>query len=58
MALKSPHRDWKLDEITPIYVRAVGLDQLLTNLWLYILHGARPLVRMGTPLKGSPKSLR
>jgi hypothetical protein len=52
MALKSPHRDWKLDEITPIYVRAVGLDQLLTNLWLHILHGARPLVRMGIPFEG------
>lgn len=48
MAMKSPHRDWKLDQINPLDVRAVGLDQLLTNLWLVILHGSRPLVRMAT----------
>jgi hypothetical protein len=48
MAMKSPHSDWKLDAISPIDVRAVGLDQLLTNLWLCVLHGARPLVRMST----------
>src|SRR5262249_9410827 len=48
MAIKAPHSDWKLDQITPIEVRAVGLDQLLTHLWLRVLHGPRPLVRMST----------
>lgn len=49
MALKSPHRDWRLGQINPIDVRAVGLDQLLTNLWLCVMHGARPLIRLATP---------
>ena len=49
MALKSPHRDWRLGMINPIDVRAVGLDQLLTNLWLCVVHGTRPLVRLSTP---------
>jgi hypothetical protein len=44
MALKSPHRDWRLDLVNPIDIRAVGLDQLLTRLWLRILHGNRPLL--------------
>jgi hypothetical protein len=50
MALKSPHRDWRLEQINPIDVRAVGLDQLLTNLWLCVIHGTRPLVRLSTPV--------
>jgi len=32
MALKSQHREWRLDQLNPIDVRAVGLDQMLTNL--------------------------
>src|SRR5262245_1481003 len=44
MALKSPHRDWRLDLINPMDIRAVGLDQLLTQFWLRILHGNRPLL--------------
>ena len=45
MALESPHRDWRLDLISPVDVRAVGLDQLLTQLWLRVLHENRPLRR-------------
>ena len=45
MALKSPHRDWRLDLINPIDVRAIGLDQLLTRLWIRVIHENRPLVQ-------------
>src|SRR4051794_18547750 len=44
MALKAPHRDWHLDLISPIDVRAIGLDQLMTRLWLRVLHENRPLL--------------
>lgn len=44
MALKSPHRDWRLDIINPIDVRAIGLDQLMTRLWLRVLHDNKPLL--------------
>ena len=46
MALKTPHRDWRLEQINPMDVRAVGLDQVLTNLWLCVIYGTRPLVRL------------
>lgn len=36
MRLTSPHKDWRLDLISVMDVRAVGLDQLLTNLWLRV----------------------
>jgi hypothetical protein len=44
MALRSPHRDWRLDLISPIDVRAIGLDQLLTRLWLRIMFDNKQLV--------------
>jgi hypothetical protein len=44
MALRSPHRDWRLEIISPVDVRAVGLDQLLTRLWLRIMFDNKPLV--------------
>jgi hypothetical protein len=44
MGLRSPHRDWRLDLISPVDVRAVGRDQLLTRLWLRILFKNKPLV--------------
>lgn len=44
MALRSPHRDWRLELISPVDVRAVGLDQLLTRLWLRIMFKNKPLV--------------
>jgi hypothetical protein len=44
MALRSPHRDWRLDLVNPVDVRAIGLDQLLTRLWLRVIHGNRPLL--------------
>lgn len=54
MALKSPHRDWRLDLINPVDVRAIGLDQLMTRLWLRVLHGNRPLLpRSNVPQKVS-----
>lgn len=43
MALRSPHRDWRLDMISPVDVRAIGLDQLLTRLWLRIMFDNKPL---------------
>lgn len=48
MALRAPHREWRLEQISPIDVRAVGLDQVLTNLWLCVIYGTRPLVRLST----------
>jgi len=47
MALKSPHKDWRIERVSAIDVKAVGLDQLLTNLWLRILLGNRPWTREG-----------
>jgi hypothetical protein len=44
MALKSPHRDWRLEAISPVDVRAIGLDQLLIRLWLRVLFENRPLL--------------
>src|SRR5262245_34390524 len=44
MALKKPHSEWRLEEISPIDVRAVGLDSMLTRLWLRILFENRALV--------------
>jgi hypothetical protein len=37
--LKSPHKDWRLPAVSVIEVRAVGLDQLLTQLWLRVKYG-------------------
>ena len=52
MALRAPHRDWRLPEISPIDVRAVDLDALLTRLWLRVLHRNLPLMpRAGAPTK-------
>lgn len=45
MALKSPHREWRVPQANPLDVRAVGLDELLTRLWLRVLHDNRPLIR-------------
>ena len=52
MAMRSPHKDWRLNEISPIDVRQIGLDQLLTSLWLNVLHGPRPTARMTTAFEG------
>jgi hypothetical protein len=46
--LGSPHKDWRLDLISAMDVRAVGLDQLLTNLWLRIEHDNRPFRKRGS----------
>jgi hypothetical protein len=52
MALKGPHRDWRLPAISPIDVRAVDLDALLTRLWLRVLHRNQPLMpRPGAPTR-------
>jgi hypothetical protein len=49
MALKGQHREWRLAAISPIDVKAVDLDAVLTRLWLRIAHGNRPLIsRPGT----------
>lgn len=47
MRLGSPHKEWRLDLISAMDVRAVGLDQLLTNLWLRIEHDNRPFRKRG-----------
>ena len=52
MALKRPHSDWRLEAVSPIDVRAVGLDQVLTQLWLRINNDNRPLMpRAGVPTR-------
>lgn len=43
MTLKSPHSDWRLPQVSVVDVRAVGLDPMLTRLWLRILFRNRPL---------------
>ncbi len=47
LTVKSPHSDWRLLQISPMDVKAVSLDALLTNLWLRILLGNRPWTRSG-----------
>jgi hypothetical protein len=48
MRLSSPHKDWRFDLISVMDVRAVGLDQLLTNLWLRVEHDNRPWRKRGS----------
>src|SRR4051812_35999981 len=43
--IKSPHNDFRLDLISPIDVRAIGLDQLTTQLWLRLLLENKPSAR-------------
>ena len=43
MTLKSPHSDWRLSQVSVLDIRFVGLDQLLTRLWLRVLHDNRNL---------------
>lgn len=45
MALRKPHSEWRLSLVNPLDIRAVGLDQVVTQLWLRVFHGNRPLVR-------------
>jgi hypothetical protein len=45
MTLKSPHKDWRLPLANVLDVRAVGLDQVLTRLWLRVLNDNRALMR-------------
>jgi hypothetical protein len=44
-ALKKPHNEFRLDMISPLDVRAIGLDSLLTQLWLRTLLGNRKPAR-------------
>ena len=46
MMLKGEHKDWRLNQISIIDVRAVELEQLLTFLWLRVKHGNKTVVRM------------
>jgi hypothetical protein len=43
MTLRPPHSDWRLPQVSVIDVRFVGLDQMLTRLWLRVLFENRPL---------------
>src|SRR5205085_1558968 len=43
MALKKPHNEWRLPQASTLDVRAVGLDELLTRLWLRVIAQNRPL---------------
>ena len=43
--IKSPHSDFRLDLLSPVDVRAIGLDQMLTQLWLKLLLENRPPAR-------------
>lgn len=47
MTLKKPHNEWRLERINALDVKAVGLDQMLTQLWLRVLHGNKPITKMG-----------
>jgi hypothetical protein len=40
--LKSPHKDWKIAALAVPDARAVGVDELLTQLWLRVAHDNRP----------------
>ncbi len=46
MLLKGAHKEWRLEQISVIDVRAVELEQLLTFLWLRVKHDNRPVVRL------------
>jgi hypothetical protein len=45
MALKKPHNEWRLPQASVLDVRAVGLDELLTRLWLRVMTQNKPLIR-------------
>src|SRR4051794_7134254 len=45
MALGSPHNEWRLPKANPLEVRAVGLDEVLTRLWLRVTYENRRLIR-------------
>jgi hypothetical protein len=49
--LKSPHKDWKLDLLAVPDARAVGVDQLLTQLWLRVAYDNRPTTTTREPYK-------
>ena len=51
MNLKSPHKDWKLDLLAVPDARAVGVDQLLTQLWLRVANDNRPTTTTREPYK-------
>jgi hypothetical protein len=51
MNLKSPHKDWKLDLLAVPDARAVGVDQLLTQLWLRVANDNRPTTTAREPYK-------
>ena len=44
-SISTPHSDFRLDLVSPIDVRAVGLDQLTTRLWMRLLLDNRPPAR-------------
>lgn len=46
MMLKGDHKDWRLNQISVIDVRAVELEQLLTFLWLRVKYGNRTVARI------------
>lgn len=36
MTLPSPHRDWKIDQLPVPLTKAIGADEMLTQLWLRV----------------------
>ena len=42
MTLKSPHKDWKLNQLAVPDARAVGIEQLITQLWLRVAYDNLP----------------
>ena len=42
MSFKSPHKDWKLAALAVPDAKAVGVDELLTQLWLRVAYDNRP----------------
>src|SRR3954453_11490704 len=42
MTLKSPHKDWKIDQLAVPDARAIGIEQLITQLWLRVAYDNRP----------------
>ncbi len=47
MRLTAPHKDWRLDLVSVMDVKAVGLDQILTNLWLRVEYENRKFRKPG-----------
>ena len=51
MTLKSPHKDWKINILAVPDARAVGVDQLMTQLWLRVAYDNRTTTTTREPYR-------